>query len=216
MGAKRQKGQGKDAEVMRYEFDDTTAFATSGDDMREYDSVGAQLISEFASTEFTADDTDDVTALTKTWNIAGYTFTGQEGATLRVSGSETSDGDYEIDTVTSAHIIVTVTGPADDEGFTDAVEFTVLRTDDPPTGDWKVEVSNNFVPNTNSTVYSQPSNAGDWTDITTEFSPSITGVTTAGSQYVQADLTARDIRWTFTPSAGQGTAIVRRFCKSWS
>jgi hypothetical protein len=216
MGAKRQKGQSDDAEIINEAFTGTDAIVSSGDDMREFDSVGAQLIVDYNQTEFSGSDSDDVVDLTKTWTLSEFTFTGLEGATIRVEGSATSDGDYVIDTVTSAHVIVTTAGPGADETFDDALRVTVIRTDDPPAGDWSIEVSNNFVPETNGTVYGQVPNAGDWTDITSQFSPVIAAVTDEDSQYVQADLTARDIRYTFTPSSGQGIVKVRRFAKSWS
>ncbi len=219
MGAKRQKGQSKDAQVMSYAFTNTTASTTSGDDMREFDSVGAQLIAEFAITTVEAANTDAVVASSKTWTISGLTFTGLTGATIRVSGAANAgnNGDFVISSVSSAHVAVTSTASGlVTETFTNAVEVSLVRTDSPPAGTWKIEVSNNFVPNTNGSVYGQPPTAGTWTDITSAFSPTISSVTTAGSQYVQADLTARDIRWTFTPTSGRGTAIVRRFCKSWS
>jgi hypothetical protein len=216
MGAKRQKGQSDDAEIINEAFTGTDAIVSSGDDMREFDSVGAQLIVDYNQTEFSGSDSDSVDDSSKTWTLTEFTFTGMEGATIRVEGSATSDGDYEIDTVTSAHVIVTLTGPGADETFDNALRVTVIRTDDPPAGDWKIEVSNNFVPETNGTVYGQVPNAGDWTDITSQFSPVIAAVIDEDSQYVQADLTARDIRYTFTPSSGQGIVKLRRFCKSWS
>ena len=216
MGSKMRKGDSNDAEIMNEAFTGTDAIVTSGDDMREFDSIGAQLLVDFNETEFSGSASDNVDDSTLTWTLTEFTFTGMEGATIRVEGTDDSDGDYVIDTVTSAHVIVTLTSPGQDETFTDALRVTVIRTDDPPAGDWKIEVSNNFVPETNGTVYGQPSDAGDWTDITSQFSPTIAAVTTADSQYVQADLTARDIRFTFTPSGGQGIAKVRRFCKSWS
>ncbi len=219
MGAKRQKGQSQDAQVMSYAFTNTTANTTSGDDMREFDSVGAQLIAEFAITSVEAANTDAVVAASKTWTISGLTFTGLTGATIRVSGATNAgnNGDFVISSVTSAHVAVTTTASGlVNETFTNAVEVSLVRTDSPPAGTWKIEVSNDFVPNASSNVYGQKSQAGTWTDITSAFSPTISAVATAGSQYVQADLTARDIRWTFTPTSGRGTAIVRRFCKSWS
>lgn len=216
MGSKMRKGDSEDAEIMNEAFTDTTAIVSSGDDMREFDSVGAQLIVDFNESTFAGSDDDSADVSDGGFIITEFDFTGLTGVTIRIEGSEDNDGDYVVSTVNSANDVDTTPAPAQDETFSDAVRFTILRTDEPPAGDWSIEVSNNFVPETNGTVYGQPSNAGDWTDITSQFSPSIAPVTTADSQYVQADLTARDIRYTFTPTSGQGIAKVRRFAKSWS
>src|SRR3982750_2774878 len=45
-------------------------------------------------------------------------------------------------------------------------------------GNWKVEVSNDFVPSTNGSVYGAVTATGNWTDITSEFSPTIAAATT--------------------------------------
>ncbi len=219
MGAKRKKGESQDATVMDSTFTGTTAIVTSGDSMRDYDSVGAQLVADYNSSSFTASVSDAVVGASKTWTLSEFTFTGLSGASIRVSGATNAgnNGTFVISSVTSAHVIVTTTATGlVNETFSAAVLVEVIRTDAPPAGTWKIEVSNDFVPNSNSNVYGQKTQAGTWTDITSAFSPTIAAVTTAGSQYVQADLTARDIRWTFTPTSGQGKARVRRFCKSWS
>lgn len=78
-------------------------------------------------------------------------------------------------------------------------------------GDYKVEVSNNYVsdktPNLNQ---GQQIGQVKWSDITSQFSPSITSP--AGSdtnQYVQAyPLVARHIRITFTPASGAGDLTI--------
>ena len=221
MGAKRKKGESQDATVMDQAFTNTTAIRTSGDSMRDFDSVGAQLVVDFNSSSFTGSASDSLVGGTKTWTLSEFTFTGLTGATIRVTGATNAgnNGDFIISSVTSAHVIVTSTATGlVNETFTTALLVEVIRTDTAavPTGSWKIEVSNDFVPASNSNVYGQKTQAGTWTDITSEFSPSITAVTTASSQYVQADLTARDVRWTFTPTGGQGKARVRRFMKSWS
>ncbi len=221
MGAKRKKGESQDATVMDTTFTGTTAIVTSGDSMRDFDSVGAQLVVDFNSSSFTGSASDALVGGTKTWTLSEFTFTGLTGATIRVTGAANAgnNGDFVISSVTSAHVIVTTTATGlVNETFSTSLLVEVIRTDTAavPAGTWKIEVSNDFVPNSNSNVYGQKTQAGTWTDITSAFSPTIAAVITAGSQYVQADLTARDIRWTFTPSAGQGKARVRRFCKSWS
>jgi len=85
-------------------------------------------------------------------------------------------------------------------------------------GAWKVEVSSNYVGTTNGSQYGAITASGDWTTIpNSEFSPAITDPAgSATSQYVQADLTCRNARITFTPASGAGNAQVIGFCKSWS
>ena len=222
MGSKIRHGDGDDAEILNEDFTDTTAVTTDGDDVRDVDSVGVQLIVDFLHDDPVAGSSSDgVVSGTKTWTLTEYTFTGLTGATIRISGATNTgnNGDFVISSVTSAHVIVTSTASGlVTETFTSALRIEVIHTETAavPTGDWKVEVSNNFVPATNGTVYGQVTQAGDWTDITDQFSPSIAAVTTAGSQYVQADITARALKYTFTPSDGEGTARVLRFAKSWS
>lgn len=219
MSNKRRHGDGDDNKAIEpTDFTNTTAISSGGDDCRDIDSVGLQLVVDFRTQVFATTGSDGVVSGTKTWTLSGFTFTGLTGATIVVSGTATSDGTYVISSVTSAHVIVTTTGPAGDETFTAAGRVTVQHTEAAavPAGDWKIEVSNDFVPTANGTVYGQPSNAGTWTDITNEFSPSLSAVTTAGTQYAQSDITARAMRYTFTPSGGQGTVSVLRFAKSWS
>ncbi len=220
MASKMRHGDGDDAEVLNANISGTTAIVSDGDDQRDVDSIGAQLINDFATTTVAgAASGDGVVSGTKTWTIAGLTFTGLTGATIRVTGAVNAgnNGDFVISSVTSAHVAVTTTASGlVTESFTAAQRFTLVRTDSPPAGSWKIEVSNDFVPDTNGTIYGQIPASGTWTDITSEFSPSIDAVTTAGSQYAQMDITARALRYTFTPTSGLGTARVIRFSKSWS
>ena len=213
-------GDGDDNVVIpSTDFTDTTAITSEGDDVRDVDSVGVQLIADFLAESFSGSASDAVVASSKTWTLSEFDFTGLGGATIRVSGATNAgnNGDFVISSVSSAHVIVTTTATGlVNETFTAALRVSVLHTEDPPAGDWKVEVSNDFVPNCNGTVYGQISNTGTWSDITAELTPGLSAVTTAGSQYAQLDITARAIRYTFTPTGGQGAVKVLRFAKSWS
>jgi hypothetical protein len=212
------QGDSKDAEILNTFTDETDDVVTSGDDMRSFDSVGAQLITEDAEEEIAVETGDSADQATDTLAFAGFDFTGLEGATIRVEGAAEAgnNGDHIITTGADGSAVCAASTFTDETFDPDTVTATLIHTEDPLLGDWFVEVSNNFVPASNGTVYGQVSNAGTWTDITSEFTPSIATVTAAGSQYAQADLTARAIRYGFTPTGGQGTLIVRRFKKSWS
>ena len=220
MSSKMRHGDGDDNVVIPVTtFSNTTAIVSDGDDMRDIDSVGVQLIAGFKADSFSGSASDSLVAGTKTWTLSEYDFTGLTGATIRVTGAVSSgnNGDFVISSVTSAHVIVTTTATGlVNATFTAALRVTVLHTEDPPQGNWKIEVSNDFVPATNGTVYGQYPNPGTWTDITSEFNPSIDAVTTAGTQYAQMDITARSLRYSFTPTDGLGTITVTRFGKSWS
>jgi hypothetical protein len=104
----------------------------------------------------------------------------------------------------------------------DSLSFQLITTGT-LTGTWTVEVSNNATPPNSalssiSNIYGQELGAGDWTDITTSFTPSITNPAgSATNQYVQADtLTARALRITFTRASGTGNVDVYAYGKGWS
>src|SRR6188768_408179 len=184
MSSKMRHGDGDDAEVLNETFSNTTAIVSDGDDQRDVDSIGAQLINDFIETSAVGSDDDSADNSSAQLIITELgDFTGLEGATITIEGSEDNDGEYEIVTVNGANDVEVDPAPPQDETFSDAVTFTLTRTDEPPAGSWKIEVSNDFVPQTNGTVYGQIPQSGTWTDITSEFSPSIDTVTTAGSQY---------------------------------
>jgi hypothetical protein len=158
-------------------------------------------------------------ASSKTWTLSEFDFTGLTNAMIVVSGATNAgnNGTFTISSVSSAHVIVTTTATGlVNETFTAALRVTVLHAEDPPQGTWKIEVSNDFVPDCNGTVYGQIPNTGTWTDITGEFSPGIDAVTDAVTQYAQMNITARSLRYTFTPTDGQGMVSALRFAKSWS
>lgn len=189
MGSKMRHGDGDDATILDQDFTDTTAATTDGDDCRDIDSVGVQLIAGYLEEGFSGSDSDSVVAATDTWTLTEFDFTGLVGATIRVTGTASNDGDHVITNVTSAHVIRTTASTTVDETFTAAMRVTVIHTEDPPVGTWKIEVSNDFVPDTNGTVYGQVSASGTWTDITSQFSPAIAAVTStfgaANNQYAQ-------------------------------
>ncbi len=85
-------------------------------------------------------------------------------------------------------------------------------------GTWLVEVSNDYVPTMNGNAYGEIANAGHWSTIpNAQFSPAIATVVSGGSsQPVQANLTFRAMRITFTPTSGAGQVAVLGFAKSWS
>jgi hypothetical protein len=79
------------------------------------------------------------------------------------------------------------------------------------TGSWKIEVSNNYF-NSKAPSLAQGTNRfpPKWTDITSQFSPTITDPTgSALSQYVQAyPLVARWLRVTFTRASSSGLITI--------
>lgn len=194
--------------------------------IRAQDSISVQLIADLVGRYIQVEDTDHVVASTKTWTFAeGGFIAGDVGDTFTVTGSASNDGTYTIASRTNARVVVTTEAPGGDETFDPEVEVFLENTDfDPLTGTWAVQVSNNYVPAASGGVYGQPQNGTVqnrvvWTDITTQFSPSISSVTAPQTQYVQADLSARAIRFAFAPSgtSGQaGTMTIQVFAKSWS
>lgn len=99
-----------------------------------------------------------------------------------------------------------VTTGAQDAREADRVGVQLVTTG--VSGSWKIEVSNDYVIG-GSGGYGAAANAGTWSDITAAFTPAIVAVVAGVSgenQYAQADLGARAIRYTFTPSSGTGTA----------
>lgn len=78
-------------------------------------------------------------------------------------------------------------------------------------GAWKVEVSNDFVPD-GSSSYGASSAAGTWTDVTALFLPALVavahGTAATRNQFSQAEVRCRAVRFTFTATAGTGNANV--------
>lgn len=215
---------GNDAEGIRelaIAAADTTAhILTPSFSMRNQDSCGVQLVTVRAGRFVDWTSGDAVVGSTKTWTIANGGFTaGDVGRALVVTGSVSNDGTYTIASVTNGRVMVTGGTPTN-ETFTSSVRFFVRTTATALIGSWKIEVSNDYVPASSGASYGQSPNDGKWTDITASFSPDVVDSVTASiydSQYVQADLTARDIRFTFTSDGtGAGTAMVLYFAKSWS
>jgi hypothetical protein len=198
---------GTDAHPQGHAFLAAAAAFTSGaKDMRGYNRIGMQLVTENAVDPVVIGASDtSVVASTKTFTIAGYDFTGKTNAIIHIRGDVAhagNNGDFVVSSVTSAHVVVctTASGLANETFDPTTTTITVERADAPLTGDWKVEVSNDFVPAGNGS-YGQSPQAGRWTDITAAFTPAIDAVTDVSDQYIQADLSVRSIRATFTPTA---------------
>lgn len=79
------------------------------------------------------------------------------------------------------------------------------------TGNWAVEVSNNYAPAAGDSNFGQRPNAGDWIAVDTQFSPAVTlAVSTATIQMCQSPASGsawRHIRITLTRTSGAGTGI---------
>lgn len=137
-------------------------------------------------------------------NIHGHSFADGRitglGDACYLFGDAADDGHHFADTTAFT------SDPPQDASRCDRISFQLDTVNDddgePMTGDWTIEVSNNYSPASTSTVYGQVSgNAGRWTDITAAFEPAIVAVTDNSSQFVQADIATRRIRVTFTPTA---------------
>jgi hypothetical protein len=79
MGNKSRKGDSNDAQVLNavVDFDDSEdAVFTAGDDMRNYDSVGAQLITEDIEEDIPIEAGDSADQATDTLAFAGFDFSG--------------------------------------------------------------------------------------------------------------------------------------------
>lgn len=193
----------------------------------DFDNIGIQLIGLKAGREIevNVDEDDGVVQSTKTWTLANGDFTaGDEGDSFVVSGTVSNDGTYTIDTVVDSHTFTTVEAPGADETFGRSALFWITDVDIPSlVGTWGVQVSNSFTPSASGLDYSQDSGfRGRWTDITTQFSPTIatlvstTGIADTTGQYIQANpMATRCIRVQFTPNGSTGgTAIVHLCAKS--
>jgi hypothetical protein len=214
-GSKMATGRGKDAVIMNSVISGTTPIVSSIQDIMEIDIIGLQLIVENPVRVIAIKDTDHVVASTHTWTFANGAFTSADvGASLKVSGATNSNNNatVTISSVTNSTTIVT-NGTQTDETFTDAVTVVITPVVATGVGTWKVEISCDYE-DSGVPALNQVQNAltAHWTDITSAFSPTILspdGSTAANAnQFVQATISARKIRFTFTPSAGAGTAFI--------
>lgn len=207
-------GDGTDFEAIPdTAIDGTAPIVTKVVDMRDMDCVSFDLIVEFAEEAIPVEEGDDAVAADDELNFAGFDFTGLEDAIIRISGSTDNDGDHII-TTGSDGTAVCAGSTLTNETF-DPAEVTaiLLHADDPPTGAWTFESSNNYTVQ-GIASYGQVPGQGDWVPCTELFDP--TSVTTAVSEHVQANLRARAVRGTFTPTDGVGTVRAHVNAKSWS
>lgn len=191
-------------------------------DMRPFNMTSAQLIAGGIPVQVAVTSGDDVDGATGVWTIDALNFTTYVGGYLIAEGmaepenngtfpiTAGGDGTVTVGESLSFHEPVDETVP--DTAYIYAVPPNTLK------GTWKVEVSNNFVPANGGTSYGQPPQYGKWTDITSQYSPAIAAVDTAAptsySQYTQAELAGRTIRYSFTRTAGDGHVMAIVFSKS--
>lgn len=171
-----------------------------------FDEVSFQLITENVTEDITIDATDHVVSGTHTWTFANGGFSAEDvGGTITVTGATNAanNNTFTIASVTNATTIVTG-GSQTTETFNNGTVAVVL-TKPVGAGTWKVEVSNDYSPETGLS----PSNAGHWTDVTSEFSPSIDAVTAPSNQFAQAaPIVSAGMRVTLTMSSGFALATV--------
>lgn len=195
-------------------------------DTRDKDAISLQLIVDFQQDPVPITPGDAVVASTGVWTFAGYTFTGKTGAKLVVSGAANAgnNGTFAI-TAVGTHTATTATTGLVDESFGPNVVVSVTRSEaaSVPQGAWTVAAVNDYIPPvpiSSSGSYGSPAGAGHFSDITALFSKptAIAAVTTASSQYRQADphFDGRALQITFTPSAGIGKVSVAAYLKNWS
>lgn len=211
-------------------FTNTTPQVSSQDDTSEVDGLSLHLIVDFAQDEISIiAGTDAVVASTGVWTFGNYTFTGLVGAKLIVSGAANAgnNGTFSISAV-SGNTATTATTGLVNETFGPNVVVFVMRSEaaSVPQGTWTIQGANDFVSgatvggNGGATQYGMPGQPGNWPNITAMFTvpATIAAVTTAGSQIVcpAGHFSIKNLRATFTPSSGRGTARVARFAKSWS
>lgn len=203
-------------------FTSNVAQVSSQDYTQEYDGLSLHLIVDFEQDQVAViAGTDGVVAGTGVWTFGNFTFTGMVGAKLVVSGAANAgnNGTFLI-TAVSGHTATTATTGLVNETFGVNVVVFVIRSETAsvPAGAWTIQGSNDFVGAGNATMYGQPSQPGNFADITALFS-GLSAVTTASSQIIvptNGNVAVRAIRATFTPTGGRGTARVARFGKSWA
>lgn len=221
-------GVGKEVYVMGQEGNPagslvTTAVATATTPVPMFlmDSFGAQLVVDPYIYSITHNAADTVTASTGTWHFVNGNFTAQSvGATFTVAGASHAgnNGTFTILTYVSATNVTTATTGLVDETFGAGVTVSVNEAS--LVGTWKIEISNDFAAASNGGDIGQTPYAGHWTDMTSVFAgPAIVAVTTSAAtrnQYAQGQFTIRNIRFTFTSTAGRGYPLVIFKAKSWS
>lgn len=190
--------------------------------MSTNDIVGAQLVVDDDGRDITHDADDAVVAGTGNWRFDNGAFTAADiGGTITVAGASNAgnNGTFTILTVPSATHITTATTGLVNETFDADVTVSLVRAQ--LEGAWTIEISNNYTPSSFGGDFGQdPDVAGSWTDITSAFSPTIaavdTGTASSYSQYVQATICVRAIRFTFTATSGHGYPRVLGLMRSYS
>lgn len=197
-------------------IDGTTAIVSKVIDIRDLDSVSFQLISADLVETVTVEEDDSVDASDTEFTFAGFDFTGLEDATVTIAGATNpgNNGTFIITTGADGSFVAAAAVGLVDETFDpDTVTVTLTHAEDPAQGAWTFEVSNNFAPG-GIAAYGQVATVGDWSPVTTLFSPS--AVTAPSSQFKQANVRGRALRATFTPTDGLGTVRANVNGKSWS
>ncbi len=202
----------------------TTAVATSSGPIpcKMMSSSGIQLVVDPYVYNIAHNAADTVTAGTGTWHFVNGNFTTLSvGATFTVTGASHSgnNGTFTILTYVSATNVTTATTGLVDETFGAGVAVTV--TEPSLVGSWKIEISNDYAGASNGGSFGQAPDAGHWTDITALYtSPSIAAVVAAPSatrsQYAQGQLTVRNLRVTFTSTAGRGFPLALGKNQNWA
>jgi len=203
-------GLGKESVLINNETLSTTVVQYGGPkNIQGARRVGLQLITGSVR-DILVRATDAVVASSHTWTFANGNFTSADvGATVTASGAAQSNNNASvvISSVTNRTTIVT-NGTQTNETFVPGapLRVKVARTST-LAGTWAIEVSNNYSPD-GAAVNGQTPDGGIWTDITSAFLPTVTAPAgSPTSQYVQADLGAREFRVRFTPSSGTGDIL---------
>jgi hypothetical protein len=195
--------------------DGTTPIVTRYIDMRDKDCVSLQLITEDAIDTIPVETGDEADGTTETLEFAGFDFTGLEDAIIRISGAENAEnnGDHIITTGADGSAEVAGSDLVDEEFDPETVTAILIHAEDPATGTWLIEASNNYAPG-GIAPYGQVSTSGDWSDVTAKFDID-TSITAASNQMGQANLRCRVLRATFTPTDGEGTVRANGNAKGW-
>lgn len=182
-----------------------------GRTIRSLDGVSYCVFVENVTADVTLSASDGVVALSKTFTITEFDFTGMVGATITISGAAQSgnNGTFVISTVSSAHVIIctTASGLAD-ETFSADVSLVVERTDAPLQATVTVEVSNNFVA-AEQAAFGQQASPGNWTDVTAAFTPTPGAIDGPYDWYFQyAPLMAGAVRIGIAATDGMGVVSI--------
>lgn len=159
-------------------------------------------------TEVVVEDGDEAVSATDTLVIAGYDFTGQEGATVVVAGSEDNDGSYVVTTGADGSAVFSAATFVDEEFDPDTVTITVIRTDEPPEGTVSIYVSNSYVAE-DQMNFGQNANPGRWVNLSPNMDPPPPAITDSGYEwYGDISLNALSIKIRVDIATGMGTVSI--------